>query len=70
MAEPDHAAQTSAPEGDGRGHAEEMDRHAASLRETIGEVLDYIKSQVKLRHSLYYENQHVVDRVAAALTEP
>jgi hypothetical protein len=50
-------------------HLSGMARHKETLRETIDEVGEYLKSQVKLRHSLYYQNQAVIDQVAAVLAE-
>jgi len=44
------------------------DRHAATLRETLVEVIEYLKAQIRFRHSLYYESPAVVERVAALFT--
>lgn len=40
-------------------------RHAASLRQTLIEVIEYLRAQIKFRHSLYYESPQVIERVAA-----
>jgi hypothetical protein len=41
-----------------------------NLLETLKDVIGYLKEQVRLRHSLYYQSDHVLDRVAASLTDP
>ena len=46
-----------------------MARHNETWRGTLTEVGQYIKSQLKLRHSLYYESPEVIDRIAATLVE-
>lgn len=46
-----------------------MARHKATWRETLTEVSQYLRSQLKLRHSLYYESPEVIDRIAETLVE-
>ena len=41
-----------------------------NLLESLKDVVGYLKEQVRLRHSLYYQSDHVLDRVAASLTDP
>lgn len=47
-----------------------MARHKETLVETLREVGEYLKSQLRLRHSLYYESPEVIDRLADVLVEP
>ena len=44
-----------------------VERHVATLRESLKAVIGDITSQIKLRHSLYYENEEVLERLADAL---
>jgi hypothetical protein len=42
---------------------------AASLRTALSSVVEFLRAQLKLRHSLYYENQNVVVRIADVIAE-
>jgi len=44
-----------------------LERHKETLRESLEEVGRYLKAQVILRHSLYYESPEVTGRVAAVI---
>ena len=45
------------------------ERHVAALDSTMKEVVSDIISQIQLRHSLYYESEAVLERVAEALVD-
>ena len=47
-----------------------MARHKETLVQTLREVVKDLKSQLRLRHSLYYESPEVIDRLADVLVEP
>lgn len=44
-------------------------RQKETLSETLAEVGQYMKSQLKLRHSLYYESPEIIDRIAVTLVD-
>lgn len=46
---------------------EGVDRHVATLRDSLAAVIANISHQIKLRHSLYYESPDIVDQLANAI---
>ena len=45
------------------------DRKVKTFRETLHETSEYLKKQLQLRHSLYYESEAVIARVADELVD-
>ncbi|MCI0330294.1 MAG: hypothetical protein L0196_04990 [candidate division Zixibacteria bacterium] len=46
----------------------QADRRARTLYQKLDSVVRNLKAQIRLRHSVYYENEKVIERVAEVLT--